>query len=73
MNHERIGAAVEECLQHCRGSFYPLGEVTDFLSKLEADATWSRYDIDAVELRVHRMLSAIVSVSPAWTKSHPTP
>jgi hypothetical protein len=71
MEIERIGTAVEECLGRCRGSFYPLGELADYLERLRQDPAWSEYDVEAVELRVHRMLKSIVSVSPSRRESLP--
>ena len=69
MNTERIGVAVEECLSRCRGSFYPLGEVADYVERLRQDPTWRDYDVEAVELRVLRLLKSIVSVSPSRVES----
>lgn len=69
MDTLKIGGAVQDCLSRCHGSFYPLGEVAEFVAHLENDPSWSRDEIDAVELRVLRVLSAIVSVSPSWAKS----
>lgn len=63
MDCEKISKAVEDCLSLCRGSFYPLGEVAAYVSRLENDPKWQCYEIEAVELRVLRMLSAIVTVS----------
>ena len=64
MNNERISQAVSDCFVACCASSYPLGALAQFLARLEDDPSWSRYEIEVVELRVLRVLNRVASQSP---------
>jgi hypothetical protein len=63
LDSAKISAAVTDCLQKCYGSPTPLGELAGHLSELERGPDWSQYEIEAVEMRVLRVLSRLVCES----------
>jgi hypothetical protein len=61
MDIPKINEAVNECLQQCCASSYPLATLAEYLADLDEDLAWSRLEIDAVELRALRVLSRLIS------------
>ena len=60
----RLNGATRECLEHCYRSNSWLASLAEYAERLRADG-WSAEDVDEVEGRVWRILSAIVQSESA--------
>jgi hypothetical protein len=63
LDSAKISSAVTGCLRQCYGSNSPLTALAEHLATLERDPDWSAYEIEAVEIRVLRVLNRIVCES----------
>jgi hypothetical protein len=59
----KISRAVTDCLNVCYAAPSPLGAVAQYIGSLTGDPHWSAYEVEAVEIRVLRVLSRVVSQS----------
>jgi hypothetical protein len=59
----KISRAVTDCLNVCYASSSPLGAVAQYVGSLSHDADWTAYEVEAVEIRVLRVLNRIVCQS----------
>lgn len=70
LDSAKISAAVTDCLHKCYGSKMPLSILATHLAALEQDETWTQYEVEAVEIRVLRVLNRIVCESPDCGQLH---
>jgi hypothetical protein len=59
----KISQAVTDCLSQCYASELPLSALAEFLGRLTHDPAWNAYEVEAVEIRVLRVLNRIASES----------
>jgi len=61
MNAEQINLAIRECLRLCCAGKQPLTTVAAFLAGMKTAGVWSKDEISAVEMGVHRMLHGLLA------------